>query len=138
MAMEQKPAKITGGCLCQSVRYEADHQPTDVGYCHCRMCQRALGNTFGTWAAFNVDGYSQVGKEPRWHRSSDIAKRCFCEECGSPIAYLPDGSETIYVWLGTLDDAYAFEPQQHLHVESRIPWADQHSELPVGETTYEV
>ena len=135
---ETQSENVTGGCLCQSIRYRADHQPTAVGYCHCRMCQRALGNTFGTWAAFNVSGFHHQAKEPRWYRSSDIAKRCFCGECGSPIAYLPDGSDTIYVWLGTLDDAYAFEPQKHFHVEGRIPWADQQIDLPVGGTTYEI
>ncbi len=136
--MARNSESITGGCLCQAIRYRADHKPTAVGYCHCRMCQRALGNAFGTWAAFDVGGFSHVAAEPRWHRSSDIASRCFCETCGSPIAYLPDGSDTIYVWLGTLDEAYAFEPQMHFHVESRIPWADQNSGLPVGGTTYEV
>ena len=136
--MSETPANISGGCLCQSVRYRADHLPSTVGYCHCRMCQRSLGNTFGTWAAFNTSGFKHVGKEPRWYRSSDIAARCFCETCGSPIAYLPDDSDTIYVWLGTLDQAYAFKPQKHFHTESRIPWADQQSDLPGGATTYEV
>ena len=130
--------QITGGCLCQSVRYRADQPPTAAGYCHCRMCQKALGNLFGTWVAFDLEGFSQTGKEPRWHRSSDIAQRCFCEECGSPIAYLPEGSDTIYVWMGTVDEVHAFEPEAHYHVESRIPWVNQHDHLPVGDTTYEV
>ena len=130
--------KITGGCLCQSVRYEADHQPVDTGYCHCRMCQRALGNVFGTWAAFRLEGFRYLKGKPRWYRSSDIAERCFCDNCGSPIAYLPEGSEVLYVWLGTLDHAYAYKPQKHYHIEGRIPWADQQIDLPVGPTTYEM
>lgn len=133
--MQDGNFKTTGGCLCQSVLYEADHLPTATGYCHCRMCQRALGNTFGTWAAFRIEGFRYTEKDPRWHRSSDIASRCFCSSCGSPIAYLPDGSEEIYVWLGTLDNAVSFRPEKHYHIESRIPWADQQSDLPVVVTT---
>ncbi len=136
--MKTNGVRITGGCLCQKVRYAADHEPTATGYCHCRMCQRALGNTFGTWAAFRLDGFEQTGEEPSWHRSSDIASRCFCGTCGSPIAYLPKDSDVIYVWLGTLDDAGRYKPQMHYHVESRIAWADQQSDLPVGGTTYEI
>ena len=78
--MKTNGVRITGGCLCQKVRYAADHAPTATGYCHCRMCQRALGNTFGTWAAVRLDGFEQTGEEPSWHRSSDgfsVPECCF-------------------------------------------------------------
>jgi len=47
--------KTTGGCLCGAVRYESTKPPIWVGYCHCRMCQKAYGNLFGIFAAFSVD-----------------------------------------------------------------------------------
>jgi hypothetical protein len=33
--------KIEGGCLCGKVRYSADVEPTFVGVCHCKNCQKA-------------------------------------------------------------------------------------------------
>ena len=41
--------KITGGCLCGAIRYEADHQPLVSALCHCRMCQKVHGAAFGTY-----------------------------------------------------------------------------------------
>ncbi len=50
--MPENPTTITGGCLCGAVRYEADEPPYQVGYCHCRRCQKGMGNIFGTAALF--------------------------------------------------------------------------------------
>ena len=108
--------QITGGCLCQSVRYRADQPPTAAGYCHCRMCQKALGNLFGTWVAFDLENFAHTGKEPRWHRSSEIAQRCFCGECGSPIIKRVESKlDSVRLRLGTLDgDPVAKEVEEGL------------------------
>ena len=36
--------KIEGGCLCGKVRYSADAEPTFVGVCHCKNCQKGTGH----------------------------------------------------------------------------------------------
>jgi len=38
--------KIEGGCLCGKVRYSADAEPTFVGVCHCKNCQKGTGTAF--------------------------------------------------------------------------------------------
>src|SRR5262249_25238079 len=50
--MTGKTLPITGGCLCGEVRFEATEPPSHVGYCHCRMCQKAYGHTSGIWVIF--------------------------------------------------------------------------------------
>jgi hypothetical protein len=45
MAQTQAPEKLTGGCLCGALRYEARPDAREGYYCHCRMCQLAFGNT---------------------------------------------------------------------------------------------
>ena len=42
---------LSGGCQCGRVRYEASVDSFDAYWCHCRMCQRAVGNVA---AAFDV------------------------------------------------------------------------------------
>jgi hypothetical protein len=32
-------SKITGGCLCGSVRYTSEAEPALVAVCHCATCQ---------------------------------------------------------------------------------------------------
>ena len=43
----------TGGCLCGAVRYEAAEAPRRIGYCHCRMCQKAGGAPFAVAGTLN-------------------------------------------------------------------------------------
>lgn len=124
--------KITGGCLCGALRYEADQAPFDAGYCHCRMCQKSLGGLFGAWVFINHADFRFVSGEPAWYRSSETVKRGHCGDCGSPIIYQPDGIDFATIWIGTLDEPAQFEPGSHWHTESRIPWVDIHAGLPTN------
>ena len=38
--------RLTGGCQCGAVRYAIHEAPYQVGVCHCRMCQKAVGAPF--------------------------------------------------------------------------------------------
>ena len=59
--MAEKHLPITGGCLCGAVRYEVSQLPDDdVGYCHCRMCQKATGALFGYFVIFDAPNSGQL------------------------------------------------------------------------------
>ena len=36
--------RMSGGCACGKVRFEAEVDSDDAYLCHCRMCQRATGS----------------------------------------------------------------------------------------------
>ena len=128
--MVKETTPITGGYLCGAIRYEADQPPIYSGYCHCRICQKSLGNLFGASVFFKHADVRFISKEPAWFSSSDIVKRGFCAECGSPIAYQRNDSDVFVIWIGTLDEPAAFEPQVHYWSESKIPWDDIQADLP--------
>ena len=44
--MEQIATQISGGCQCGAVRYHATAVLDTSHICHCRMCQKAVGNFF--------------------------------------------------------------------------------------------
>ncbi len=132
---------VTGGCLCGAIRYEADQPPYNAGYCHCRMCQRSLGNLFAAAVFFKNADFRFVTKEPAWYASSDLVKRGFCRDCGSPIAFQRNDLDSLVIWIGTLDEPAAFEPRAHFFTESKIPWVDIHANLPdetAGLPSYQV
>ncbi len=127
--MNYKSSNVTGGCLCGSVRYESGQPPFRTGYCHCRMCQKSLGNIFGTSAFFLHEDFRFTSHEPQWYKSSKDVKRGFCGKCGSPIAYQHRDVSHIAIWVGTMDEPERFEPEVHWYSDTKIPWVDIHADL---------
>jgi len=113
---------LAGGCLCGGVRYEVRTDHRDGYYCHCRMCQLAVGNTRA--AFFNVrKAELRWLSEPARYASSKIARRGFCARCGTPLSFEYLDGERIDLTVGSLDDPAALKPTTHFAVESRIaPW----------------
>ena len=110
--------KVTGGCQCGRVRYEAQVEGDDAYFCHCRMCQKATG---GFAAAFvqTEPGTLHWLSEPDWYESSPIARRPFCSACGTPLGFhFADGGGKPDVTFGSLDDPTPFRPVAHAGAES--------------------
>ncbi len=117
--------KITGGCLCGAVRYEANQLPVGGGCCHCRMCQKAVGAPMVPMLHFPREAFRFTSAgEPKFYKSSDIVERGFCGECGTSIIYrlFPELSDKIGVLSATLDNPNEFPPEGHFGVESQMHW----------------
>lgn len=127
--MSDKTTPITGGCQCGAVRYEISEGPTEVGYCHCRKCQKAYGNLFGIFALFAKDAVRVTQGELKYYRSSAWMKRGFCPDCGTPLLS-PDDSGVIGVQVGSLDHPENFAPDSHWGIESQVPWHKIDDDLP--------
>lgn len=121
---------MTGGCQCGAVRYTAQVDPAEAYLCHCKMCQRATG---GVAAAFVGVKQAEVAwqGEPTWYRSSPIAERPFCAQCGTPLGFrFVDASENMDLTVGSFDDRQPFTPKHHFGAESIVEaWLDT-SHLP--------
>jgi hypothetical protein len=127
--------KIAGGCLCGAVRYQATVAPAGAAYCHCRMCQRSVGNVFGTFAGFPIESLRFTRGRPKIYQSSPIGRRGFCPRCGSPLTCQGlDHPETILVTIGSLDDPNQIEPKLHYGVESQLRWYKPGDRLPRHKT----
>lgn len=119
----------TGQCQCGLVRFEIAGLPRDVHYCHCSMCRRAVGNAFAT-LVWLKRAQVQWSEQPAFYRSSTIARRGFCRQCGTPICLDYDDSDQIALMVGTFDDARLLVPTHHYGAEGRLPWADIGQHLP--------
>ncbi len=140
--MNEITLPMTGGCLCGAVRYETAEQPTDVSYCHCRMCQRWSSGTMAITAKFPADVVTFTQGQPKTHRSSEKGRRGFCEICGSQLTFQylvkDPGVETdlvletdmIYIPVGTFDNPEAIPPRWHYCIESKLSWLNIDDELP--------
>src|SRR5215470_6386942 len=84
-----------GGCQCGRIRYTAMASTNDAYYCHCRMCQRAVGNVFAAFFDVKVADVTWDRGVPAYYESSKIARRGFCPSCGTPLTFQYHGSENI-------------------------------------------
>jgi len=120
----------TGGCQCGAVRYRLSMQPQRTHLCHCRMCQRAVGNVFAALTGVKKDRIEWTRGKPAFFASSSLAQRGFCANCGTPLTFAYHDAEWIYVTLGSLDDPSLVKPEKHFGIESQLPWVHVADELP--------
>ena len=83
-----------GGCLCGAVRYRVEAEFKDVGYCHCRMCQRSAGAPVMAWDTVPAAAMAWTRGEPRAYRSSERSERLFCPDCGTQLVFRNAGEGT--------------------------------------------
>ena len=125
---------ITGGCLCGAVRYQISAPAVDIGYCHCRMCQRFTGGQVVAGAFFSIEAVRFTQGDLKFYRSSPIAERGFCADCGSSLMYRalakPLRSDRYWVLIASLDNPENFVPASHFGIESQMPWLEIHDDLP--------
>ncbi len=132
-AAKEKQPVTAGGCLCGSVRYEIWGEPAGLGYCHCRFCQLALGAPLNAWVAYEENAISFAGDEAKIYKSSPIAERGFCGNCGTSLYTDIRGSDGLRYYsirLATLDNPENFPPKLDFGVESKLPWLDINDDLP--------
>lgn len=120
-----------GGCLCGAVRYEVSRPPLEVYYCHCRVCQRASGNVVTIWAQFAAVSFRITCGEVKFYRSSDVARRGFCGNCGTHLVVTGfEADEPVAVAVGSLNHPEDLRPEGHFGVESKVPWFNVLDDLP--------
>ena len=131
---EETKAVLVGGCQCGAVRYALFAPPSGVHICHCRMCQRAVGGPFAALAPVKLVNLAWTAGKPGFFRSSSIAERGFCRDCGTPLSFRYLDSDEIDVTIGSLDQPEEVEPQGQYGIESRMPWFDRLAALPGSQT----
>ena len=126
--------KLSGGCACGAIRYEAHAEPVLMLNCHCRDCQRASGSGY---AAIVVvpKGAVQFTGEPRYHQvtgeKGSKVGRGFCASCGSPIALtLERMPDIIGLQAASLDDPSLHKPAMDLFTASAQAWDHMHPGTP--------
>lgn len=110
-----------GGCQCGAVRFEVTGRLGRASVCHCRMCQKAFGNVFAPLVSVReADGVRWTKTEPKRFQSSNLVKRGFCPQCGTPLTYeAPDG---MALSIGAFDHPGGIVPDIEYGSEGRVPW----------------
>lgn len=115
-------AATTGGCQCGAVRYRIAQALENAHICHCRMCQKASGNYFLPLARTAKAKFAVTRGEVGWFQSSDIVRRGFCRDCGTPLLFDVVDRDTINVVLGSLDEPASVKPEFQCGPAAKMPW----------------
>jgi hypothetical protein len=106
----------TGGCLCGAVRYEVHGPLRAVVACHCSQCRRTSGH-FAAFTATRPEDLVLIESGGlRWYRSSAMARRGFCGDCGSNLFWEPTSGGLTSIAAGTLDPPTGLTTAVHVFV----------------------
>ena len=126
---------FTGGCQCGAVRYRAEPIIDNAHICHCRMCQKAVGNFFAALVGAPKETFALTRGEPATFRSSEHVERGYCRDCGTPLFYNGVNSKYVSLTIGSMDHPERLKPMSQDGIEGRMPWFSELTSVPdYGET----
>jgi len=112
---------IQGGCQCGAVRYKAASLGRS-SVCHCRMCARAFGAFYAPLVV--VNGLEWTSRAPSYFQSSNLSKRGFCGDCGTPLSLENLNDDLVEVATGSLDDPETAPPTMQINHRFQYSFTD--------------
>jgi len=120
--------KITGGCHCGQITYEADIDEDKIGICHCTDCQVLSGSAFRTVVFTIGDCFNLLtGKLKIYTKIAESGAeriQTFCPNCGSPIysTSTSDIDRQYSIRLGTVNQRDGMVPKFQIWCRSSQSW----------------
>lgn len=128
---------ITGGCVCNTIRYRLLTSPLFCFACHCPDCQRMTGSAFGLFLNIEANYITVISpkipvRRQVTKRPGLISRHVVCPACETELwSNNTLGPAIIDLRVGTLDFPSLMEPDLHSFTESKLEWVG----LPEGAST---
>ncbi len=127
-----------GGCQCGAIRFRTTELLDNAHICHCRMCQKAVGNFFAALVSTPKSKLTWTRGTPSHFSSSEGVERGFCAQCGTPLYYDHVDGPDIGLMIGAFDQPAAIMPISQDSNESRMPWFNEITTVPESGTSLEL
>ena len=124
----------TGSCLCGGVAYRLSGDLRPSVACHCVQCRK----TSGHYVSATQVGPNQLeitkSDTLHWYRSSPLAERGFCAQCGSSLfwRHAHDGG-AVSVMSGTIDGPTGLRTEKHIFVADKGDYYEIADDVPQKE-----
>jgi len=126
--------KITGGCYCGAITYEAEIDPATVGLCHCTDCQTFSGSAFRATVPAKNEAFKLTGTPKIYVKtaaSGNKRTQAFCAECGTHIYATSVEDQKIFgLRGGTSHQRAQLRPTRQIWCQSAQGWAMNLDALP--------
>ncbi len=130
---EIKAANFKGSCDCGGIQFEVHGELTDLTACHCTQCQKTHGNFAfysraqkGTIELIHATGL-------KWYKSSEIARRGFCNQCGASVFFERHEASHIAIAASMLDQPTGLKISHHVHTDTACDYYREVSQLMPGQ-----
>ena len=126
--------RITGGCHCGAIKYEAEIDSAAVGLCHCMDCQVMSGSAFRATVPVKQEGFKLTGTPKVYVKTAQSGNKraqAFCPNCGTHLyATSVEDQKVFGVRVGTSDQRAELKPMRQIWCQSAQPWAQNIESLP--------
>ncbi|HEX5489565.1 MAG TPA: GFA family protein [Rhodanobacteraceae bacterium] len=103
-------------CLCGNITINANPVRRNFTACHCTMCRR----WGGLWMAVECANVSfDGGAGLTIYRSSDLADRGFCANCGTHLFFHSRRNGQYYLPVGLFDDIDDFVLKRQIFFDTK-------------------
>ncbi|MEM7251919.1 MAG: GFA family protein [Pseudomonadota bacterium] len=129
--------RVSGGCHCGELTYEADIDPEAIGICHCIDCQILSGTAFRTAVRVPIEQFRLLTGTPRTYTkiggSGNPRVMVFCGSCGTQLYGTGVGAaaDRISLRIGTCNERARLKPRREIWRRSAVQWM---GDLGVDET----
>ena len=119
--------KISGGCHCGAITYDAEIDANSVAICHCTDCQTLSGSAFRVVVPAKREGFNLLTGEPKIYVKTGESGRkrvqSFCSNCGTPI-YSSDVTDPqiFSIRMGTAQQRAELPPKVQIWCRSALEW----------------
>jgi hypothetical protein len=122
---------LAGKCRCGAVRYQVADAFLYAANCHCSECRAATGSAFKAFAGIEREKLTITeGMEDIAVFGEDDLNDTRCGACGSFLFSVVRNGAFVHVAMGSLVDAPAIRPTEHIFVGSKAAWFDITDDLP--------
>lgn len=123
-------APVKASCECGGVSLEITKPPLSTAACHCEQCRKSSGH-FWAGAHLPKDGFTLTSSDTLdWFESTDVAKKGFCNACGSTIFWWLDGRDGPSVSAGILETPSGLTMARHQFVTEKGDYYTIDDDLP--------
>lgn len=124
-------ATLEGRCGCRAVHYRVADAFLYAANCHCSRCRAATGSAFKPFAGIEREKLEiTAGQDGLLLFGDEDSHDTRCAVCGSLLFSVVRGGAYVHVALGSLVDAPAIRPSEHIFVGSKASWFEITDDLP--------
>ena len=127
--MKKKLSTKTAKCLCGGIKIKIKGKLRHVLNCHCSQCMKTHGN-YASYTACPEENISFINKKTlKWYKSSPIAKRGFCSNCGASMFYKMHNSKNISISAGMFSNPTNLKTYSNIFTHGKLDYYKLDSRL---------